>query len=595
MRLLLTRPREDSERLAEKLEAAGHEVLIEPVFDIRPALDAPLDLDGVQALLFTSANGVRAFALRSPRRDLRVLAVGDATAAAAREFGFAQVESAGGNVEDLARLARERLAPAAGALLHVCGSAVAGDLAGELAADGFTVRRAVLYEAVPIAALSDATATALREGQVDAVLFFSPRTAAVFTDLVKAAGLEPACSRVAAIGLSAAVDAAAAGLPWKVRESATEPTEAALLAAVERRAGERAAASTEQAIPKMNDGTPSPQLSPPPQPRAGMALALLALVLAAAALGAVIWRELNPPQDQGAALAARLDQRLGEVERTLAGRVGALEREIPGMVAKGLDQARAAAERAGAPAMERIAGVEARLEKLTASLDALAGRVDALAQEPQTDPARLAAITAETRRLAQEVAQVQDALAALNAGLGERSENRRTENVMLATGQLRQALARGGPYANELSTLRNLADDPELAAALQPLAAHADRGIPTRQTLRARFDAVGREIVRRARVARADGWLQPLFDRLSSLVSVRRVGEVPGDSPVAIVARAERRLLEDDLAGAAAELGKLEGPFAEPAQDWLADARARLHADAAVERLTALALRGPAP
>src|SRR5688572_29455279 len=101
MRILVTRPREDAERLAEQLEAKGHAIVIEPIFTIEPMPETPLDLDGVQALLLTSANGARAFGMRSPRRDLRVFAVGDATADAARALGFSDVESAGGDVADL--------------------------------------------------------------------------------------------------------------------------------------------------------------------------------------------------------------------------------------------------------------------------------------------------------------------------------------------------------------------------------------------------------------------------------------------------------------------------------------------------------------
>src|SRR5436190_3350578 len=130
MRILLARPREDAERLAPKLTGRGHEVLIEPLINIVPVPGANVPLDGVQAVLFTSANGARAFSTASDRRDLQVLAVGEATAEAARGLGFANVESAGGDARDLARLARDRLDPANGALLHAAGSAVAGDLAG---------------------------------------------------------------------------------------------------------------------------------------------------------------------------------------------------------------------------------------------------------------------------------------------------------------------------------------------------------------------------------------------------------------------------------------------------------------------------------
>ena len=63
--------------------------------------------------------------------------------------GFARVESAGGSVDDLVRLARERLRPEAGRLLHVAGSDVAGDLAGALRADGFAVDRARALRGAP--------------------------------------------------------------------------------------------------------------------------------------------------------------------------------------------------------------------------------------------------------------------------------------------------------------------------------------------------------------------------------------------------------------------------------------------------------------
>ncbi len=121
MRLLLTRPQEDSVALEAMLAERGHEAIVEPLLTIRPDLNAPLDLEGVAALLFTSANGARAFALRSHRRDLPVFAVGDASAQAARDLGFAKVESAGGDVAALGALVAHRHRPEDGALLHVAG------------------------------------------------------------------------------------------------------------------------------------------------------------------------------------------------------------------------------------------------------------------------------------------------------------------------------------------------------------------------------------------------------------------------------------------------------------------------------------------
>jgi uroporphyrinogen-III synthase len=233
MRFLVTRPSEDAAETARLLEARGIEPLVEPLLAIRPLPDAALPLDGAQALLLTSANGVRALAGATDRRDLRMFAVGDQTAAAARGAGFQTVESAGGDVTDLARLIGERLDPKAGALVHVAGSAQAGDLAGALQPQGFEVRRAVLYEARPVEALGPKTRGGLELGVIDGVLFFSPRTAKAFATLVEAAGLGPRCRRVTAFCLSPAVAEAAGALSWRSVVTAQTPTQPALFDALD--------------------------------------------------------------------------------------------------------------------------------------------------------------------------------------------------------------------------------------------------------------------------------------------------------------------------------------------------------------------------
>ena len=162
LRVLVTRPREDAESLIAALAIRAIEALVEPLMEIHwQALEA-LNLAGVQAVLCTSANGVRALARASGERRAPLLAVGDATAARARAEGFDRVESAGGDVRDLARLATARLRPENGPLLHVAGNVVAGDLAGLLCARGFAVERRVLYEARAAAALSTAAAMVTR-------------------------------------------------------------------------------------------------------------------------------------------------------------------------------------------------------------------------------------------------------------------------------------------------------------------------------------------------------------------------------------------------------------------------------------------------
>jgi uroporphyrinogen-III synthase len=238
-RALVTRPRAEAIALAEALATRGIEALIEPLLDIRYRDEPAPDLASVQAVLCTSANGVGALARLSRQRDVALFAVGEATAARARREGFGQVESAGGNVEDLAQLVRRRLRPKAGRLLHVAGSDIAGDLAGMLREDDFAVDRVVLYEARPVAGFSAPAVTALQSGLIDFVLFFSPRTAAVFSRLTEPAGIGAALRAVTAVSISAAADGALGELGFASRLVADRPDQEGLLAVLDRELAEQ--------------------------------------------------------------------------------------------------------------------------------------------------------------------------------------------------------------------------------------------------------------------------------------------------------------------------------------------------------------------
>ncbi|MGH6953574.1 MAG: uroporphyrinogen-III synthase, partial [Alphaproteobacteria bacterium] len=134
-----------------------------------------------------------------------------------------------GDVRSLALLAGRRLEPSAGVLVHVSGSAVAGDLVGLLAEQGFTVKRAVLYDARPVAALGEEAQAAIRSGDVAGVLFFSPRTAEAFVRLARSAKLVEALGGAVAFCISAAVAESAGAVPWRVVEVAERPEQAALV------------------------------------------------------------------------------------------------------------------------------------------------------------------------------------------------------------------------------------------------------------------------------------------------------------------------------------------------------------------------------
>ncbi len=239
--ILITRPREDAEPLAAVLADHGIGCLIEPLMKFEPIATCPLDLRGVQALIATSANGIRAFVARDDRRAPRICAVGEATARAARAARFLRVEAAGGDVESLAEAIIGGLNPDDGGVVHIAGSVTAGDLGGRLAAAGFAYRRVVLYRMRPAEALSAAARGALAEDVLSGVAFYSPRTGAIFADLTATHGLEAACRRLSAYCLSAAVAGRIAHLTWARTLIAARPEQSAMIAAI---IGDRAASET---------------------------------------------------------------------------------------------------------------------------------------------------------------------------------------------------------------------------------------------------------------------------------------------------------------------------------------------------------------
>jgi uroporphyrinogen-III synthase len=229
LQALVTRPHKEAQRLAEALAARGVGAILEPMMQVHYFTTTELDLTSVQAVLCTSANGVRALAQATSERALPLLAVGEATAGRARAEGFITVASADGTVTDLAHLAAARLRPQDGSLLHVAGNNIAGDLVGALRVHGFAVERRVLYEARPVEALSAPTLRALHCGRLNFALFFSPRTASIFVNLTRTAGVAECCRMTTALSISAATDAVLADLSWSDRRAADKPNQSSLL------------------------------------------------------------------------------------------------------------------------------------------------------------------------------------------------------------------------------------------------------------------------------------------------------------------------------------------------------------------------------
>lgn len=146
-RVWITRTAPGADRTAEAVRAAGFDPVVSPLLVADPDFVVgdvtPLIAD-VAALAFTSVNGL-AFADLTPRRDWPVFCVGDRTAEAARDRGFANVVSANGDAAGLAELIAGAWQDRPGALLAPAAARPAADLAA-LLAGRVPVRTLAVYE-----------------------------------------------------------------------------------------------------------------------------------------------------------------------------------------------------------------------------------------------------------------------------------------------------------------------------------------------------------------------------------------------------------------------------------------------------------------
>lgn len=204
MKLLILRPEPGASETAARALEMGLEPFVRPLFAIKAVDCGPVDPAGYDSVLLTSANAGR----HAPAQltALPCFAVGEATAAAARRAGFADVRTGPG---DGAAAAAMIAAAGLKRVLHLCGRDHL-----PLGPVGVEVERRIVYAAEPVGWQPV-------EGPAVA-LIHSARAGARF------AGLAADKSSIAVAAISAAA-AEAAGDGWAAKAVAAAPRDQALL------------------------------------------------------------------------------------------------------------------------------------------------------------------------------------------------------------------------------------------------------------------------------------------------------------------------------------------------------------------------------
>lgn len=214
-RIVILRPQPGADATAARARALGLTPLVYPLFAVEPLAWTPPDPASFDALMLTSANAARhAGPMLAAYLDLPVFAVGEATARAAAEQGFATVHSAGPDAQATARTIAQ-----AGHrdVLHLCGQDTRPFDTGTLA-----ITAIATYRAAPCGDAAGLAGT-LRTASV--ALVHSPRAGARLVELTR-----PSQRREIALVAISEATFHACGYGWKRALAAQAPNDAAMLA-----------------------------------------------------------------------------------------------------------------------------------------------------------------------------------------------------------------------------------------------------------------------------------------------------------------------------------------------------------------------------
>ncbi len=238
-----------------------------------------------------------------------------------------------------------------------------------------------------------------------------------------------------------------------------------------------------------------------------------------------------------------------------------------------LDKALADAEAANAATLQAM---QTAIDDMKAKIAVLAAAGPGGGESPD--------LTALTERVAK-----------LETAIDKGAAGTKSAAAAIAFANLSSAVAEGRPFATELATIKSFVPDP---GDLGPLPAFADKGIPTVPELARTFAASRDSALAAATPAPSGSLLDRLLASASTLIKVKRVDEAAtGDSPSAVLARAEALLDKGDLAGAVKQVEALDGAARASFSAWLDQAHARLAANEILQRLeaTLLASQSSAP
>ena len=171
MHIVITRPKEDSFYLIEKLKKLGHVVTHLPLIKIEKLNTKKINFENYRAVIFTSSNAIRFINIEKFNLKIKCFCVGSATEFTAKQAGFINTYSSGGTVDSLIELIIRTLDTKSGKLLYLSSEFISKDLDSDLIRAGYSVDRISNYTSLPIEHIDETTLNFFKKNPPD-VFFY---------------------------------------------------------------------------------------------------------------------------------------------------------------------------------------------------------------------------------------------------------------------------------------------------------------------------------------------------------------------------------------------------------------------------------------
>ncbi len=185
MHILLTRPLQDCSEMILKFQSLGNKVSHLPLLRIDKVNYNKIDLLNLKGIIFTSANAVNFFDMKTIDKKILCFCVGNATEKKARSIGFQNVIAAEGNVENLMELILRNFDQKDGKMIYVSGETVSINLDKELIKEGYDVERVINYKTSHNEKFDDSFVKELKLNMPDIVYVYSQNSASSFLKFIK--------------------------------------------------------------------------------------------------------------------------------------------------------------------------------------------------------------------------------------------------------------------------------------------------------------------------------------------------------------------------------------------------------------------------